>query len=190
MGRRLFLAVNPEPVLLASLEALLARLSPLHGVRWVGADSVHVTMVFLGETTEEQLEALADGCRDALKGTAPFVMEITGLGVFPDLRRPRIVWCGVGEGAEELARVNDRLWTAVAGCGFEREERHFRPHLTLGRIRDRLEGTARTQLESALGTGARIGRSRVTEVSLMESHPGSGPARYEVLERFPLGGQG
>lgn len=105
-------------------------------VRWVAAPSLHLTLVFLGEIQDGRLIPVAETLRAAASGIPPFVTALSGIGGFPGLERPRVVWVGVGEGAAEVRRLKERLDAVLDPLGFEPGERDFHPHLTLGRVKE------------------------------------------------------
>lgn len=103
-------------------------------VRWVAPASIHLTLKFLGEVEPERVEEV----RAALAGFAwergRFGYTLAEVGGFPNLRRPRVIWVGVTEGAEILIEMAARVEALAARLGFPREERRFTPHLTIGRV--------------------------------------------------------
>jgi len=103
-------------------------------IRWVPPENVHLTLKFLGELPEERVREVCSAVDGAAAGVPPFVMGVGGFGAFPSLRRPQVVWVGV-ELEPTLESLQASLEEALAGLGFPREQRPFRPHLTLGRAR-------------------------------------------------------
>jgi RNA 2',3'-cyclic 3'-phosphodiesterase len=153
------------------------------GVRWVEPRGMHLTLVFLGEVEEDLLPEIEKGIRDACVDTAAFSMKIRGTGTFPNPKRPRVYWAGI-DAPRSLLDLQARIEDAMVELGFEKEEREFRPHLTLARIKepigkDRMtDALLRFRLESE--------PMAVTEVLLMQSHLSGDGATYEALRRFPL----
>ena len=135
MSVRCFVAVDIEgPDLLDSL----VRAQDL--LRGTGADlkavereNIHLTMRFLGDVREGSLEELKGVVSEV--DFEPIRAELRGLGAFPSLRRPRVVWVGLTKGADELAEVFRRLESGLLGLGFKPEGRGFSPHITLARVR-------------------------------------------------------
>lgn len=105
-------------------------------VRWVKPHNLHFTLRFLGEISAAQVARAIVATREAVRAAAPFSVTIAGLGAFPSLERPQVVWLGTSEGAEALERVAADLNAALSAERFPPEPRPFRPHLTLGRSRD------------------------------------------------------
>ena len=105
------------------------------GVKWVPEDNFHVTLKFLGYVEPERLEAVARGVEAAVQGAKPFEVELAGVGAFPKITRPSVVWVGVTRGAQEMITLADRVDAEMAKIGFERESRPFSPHITIGRVK-------------------------------------------------------
>jgi len=98
----------------------------------VARENLHFTVKFLGEIPEETVKEIDS--RVGKLQLSGFEAEVRGVGVFPDLKRPRIVWAGVGEGSELITKSAESVIGALKGIG-QRDERGFLPHLTFGRVR-------------------------------------------------------
>jgi 2'-5' RNA ligase len=136
---RLFIAVPIPKELKEKVGRLIADLS-LSGAdyKWVVASHLHLTLAFLGETSEEKLPALEDCLSRVAAGQEPFELSFTGLGAFDSFDYPRVVWLSVGKGVEELKGVAQDLRGTLYGAGLLAEtgrQRTFQGHLTLGRMR-------------------------------------------------------
>lgn len=181
---RTFVALNLPPEertrLHASLESLRAKALP---VRWVDADALHLTVKFLGDTEGAAVEAVDDVLRKAAEKRSTISLEIGGLGGFPSLRRANVLWVGV-TGDAELASLQREIEPALSRLGFPREQRPFRPHITIGRTRTGERGLDMERLGSLVEYHARIA---VETVELMQSVLSSGGPRYETLLRRRLG---
>lgn len=154
-------------------------------VRWVQDDGFHITLKFFGETTSDRLEPIQEMIQFATSGMAPMSLSLLGGGAFPSARHPRVLRVEVAAGPD-LELLQDRLERGGEQIGFAPEGRPFRPHLTLGRVREghRLPSGAMQRL-SELGHGAPFRADRVT---LFESRPGAeGPVYAPRLEQV-LGG--
>jgi len=149
-------------------------------VRWARPESYHLTLRFLGEIAAERVAPLAAKVAEQVAGVAPFELRLAGLVAFPSPRRPRVIAVAV-EPEAPLAELARRVEAATLRAGFSPEERAFRPHLTLGRVRDR----AHPDLAAA-GTLA-AEPFRVTEVVLFRSDLDPDGAVHTPLERMPLG---
>lgn len=135
---RAFVCVAPPAEVVAGMEKFLAglrALSPHGGYKWVGREQLHLTLRFLGEAPESKVSAMDRALR-LLKTPGPFEVEIAGAGGFPNLNRPRVLWMGVSQGADALARLASLVEDAAVSAGYERETRKFRAHLTLARARE------------------------------------------------------
>jgi RNA 2',3'-cyclic 3'-phosphodiesterase len=103
-------------------------------VRWVSIESIHLTLKFLGEIDAALVPELAATLRSTTGPVRTFNLSISGLGGFPNLRSPRVIWCGLGGDLETLAALQRQVEEACGPLGFQPEDRPFHPHLTLGRV--------------------------------------------------------
>jgi 2'-5' RNA ligase len=181
---RLFVGV---PLLGAARQraaAVLANVQPLGWpVRWVRAEGLHLTLKFFGEVTTDRLAAIAELVTFATDGLPPMVQRLGGLGVFPAGSRPRVIHMEVEAGIE-LELLQDRLERGGERLGFAPEGRAFRPHVTLGRVREghRLpEGW-----EAVLGVGADGTAFVADQVVLYESQLGPAGPVYEARHAVQL----
>ena len=185
---RTFIAVDLGPAIRArcvSLQETLARAGT--DVKWVEEENLHVTLLFLGEVDDRDLPALCRAVGETCARHGGFTMSVEGVGCFPNPRRPRVVWVGVGQGQQELIALHDDLEDPLLELGcYRREERQYTPHITLGRVK----GDRPTdRLASALGrhAGWRGGEIPVREVLVLSSElTPQGPV-YTVLSRAKLG---
>ena len=102
-------------------------------IKFVEPENLHLTLKFLGEVEPHQVQEVSEIVESTT--FAPFSLTVEEVGVFPSLKRPRVVWAGIIEGVTELADVAQKTDRRLSGVGFERERRKFQPHLTLGRVR-------------------------------------------------------
>ncbi len=169
------------------LQESLARTSP--DVKWVEPENLHVTLLFLGEVEDRDVPALCRAVSEVCSRHAGFRMSVEGVGCFPNPRRPRTLWVGVGAGNAELIALHDALEPPLLALGcYRREERQYTPHITLGRVRgERSAGT----LATALAQKARwqAGETLVREVRVLSSQlTPKGPV-YATLSRGKLAGR-
>lgn len=120
-------------------------------VKWVRPENIHLTVKFLGDVNPPALEKIASAMQAAAASSAPLTLSACGLGVFPGVKKPRVIWCGLGGDVEALARLHSSLDEALAELGFEREAKKFRAHLTLGRIKGRVDPETMIDLLSRHG---------------------------------------
>ncbi len=106
-------------------------------VRWVNQENIHLTLKFLGDVQEARIEGLARAVAEVTRGTAPFEVSLSVVGVFPSMRSPRIVWVGVGEGEEPIERLQKGIEENLARIGFPKEGRKYTPHITIGRVKSK-----------------------------------------------------
>lgn len=135
MPSRCFLAVEcTTDEIINKMRALQMSLKATQAdIKCVEPENLHITLKFLGEVRDAQLDQLIKSVREVT--VEPFQMMLTGLGVFPKLNRPRVVWVGVEKGATELTKVFSDVEKKLVKMGFETERRSFHPHLTVCRIR-------------------------------------------------------
>lgn len=105
-------------------------------VKWVAPKNIHLTLKFLGETDEEKVASISDSIRKVAEKYNTVHSRLDKLGAFPNLNRPRVVWAGLSDGIDILTTVASDIETEMARLGFEKENRPFRCHLTLGRVKD------------------------------------------------------
>jgi RNA 2',3'-cyclic 3'-phosphodiesterase len=153
--------------------------SRTQAARWIPPQNLHVTMMFLGNVADDAIEPIATALASAASSAQAGSTRLEGVGAFPNPKRPRVLWVGLNDPSEVLARLAASVGDALEPLGFVREQRRFRPHVTIARIPRPtpmdLDGIAVEPLEVP-----------VREVVLMRSHLGKGSARYEALMRWPL----
>ena len=179
---RLFVAASvPDDHLAWVAERITRRRQRWPEARWTGRDNQHVTLKFLGSTPQERLEEVSSACRQTAAGHSPGPLALGELGVFPSLKRARVLWVGLEDPEHLLARLASTLSDLLAPLGFEPEKRSYAPHLTVARFRT---PTAVGKLPLvAPPPEAFLLRS----FELWRSHLSPQGARYECLESFPLG---
>lgn len=184
---RTFVAVPISEALIQSASDYQEYLKRLEApVRWVRPENLHVTLKFLGDMDPARISGVTFAVRAALASETSFTAALGGSGVFPNSRSPRVVWMGFEQGASRLSRLANRVDSAVAGLGFERETRDFRPHVTLGRVKSN-KGIA-PLLNTLEINPFEGGKMSVEEVWLMKSTLTPEGAVYEKLETFILRG--
>jgi 2'-5' RNA ligase len=188
---RLFVAIALSDAARQELAAAQARLQRLMLlVRWVEPAGAHLTLKFLGATDPVRVTAIAAALRAVAAQAAPFTLYTSAPGAFPHARRPRVLWLGLVGPLELLAALQVAVDTALAALAFPRETRPFRPHLTLGRVR---EGAAISDPGALAAAFAALGRRPaaplpVAALCLMRSELQRGGAHYTPLAILPFGG--
>jgi 2'-5' RNA ligase len=178
---RAFVAVFPPPEI---REALLgaARELPVAGpVRWVRPENVHLTLKFLGDVSKEDLLDRVAEALEAVSGRhEPFEAEPSAFGAFPSEGRARILWAGIGGGSDRLRALAEDVEDSIEPLGFEREDRAYTPHLTLGRAR------ARPVVLEAVETPSTAPSFTVRNMELVQSVLGGAGVTYSTLATYPL----
>ena len=137
MNLRCFIAIDIAAQTRNELRELIGILKQCGGdIKWVIPENVHVTLKFLGDTAEEMLPKISASLSAVISSYKPFSVKVHGTGVFPNRRNPRVVWVGL-EDSEILKSVNGDIENAMSAFGYEKDDREFRPHLTIGRVSSR-----------------------------------------------------
>ncbi len=179
---RLFLAAPvPERQLAWVAEQTEALVALWPGARWVPTENQHVTLKFLGSTAPDLLDAVATRCGEIATAHAPSPLRLSGLGVFPNPRRARVLWVGLDDRSALLASLAAALDAALEPLGFASEGRAFTPHLTLARFKAPLRLNELPKLADPPAA------FRLGGFDLWRSHLGRAGASYERLVHFPLG---
>ena len=183
---RLFFAIELDDAAREAAAAVareLRRRPGGDGVRWVRTEALHVTLRFLGNVEAARVPALTESVRREVAPLAAFASRLGAAQLFPTPRRPRVVAIGLSP-EEPIARLAAAVERGVVGAGFEPEERPFRAHLTLGRVRER-----RFPEVHDLGV-AEAREFQVREAVLFRSELLPSGARHTPLERLSLVGSG
>ena len=160
-------------------------------LRWVSPNSIHLTLKFLGELPEESVAGIMKAIDEAVRGVAPFELELNGLGVFPLTRAPRVFWAGIGGDVDSLKNLQANVDVALGLLGYEEESREFTAHLTLARVRDDATPQERQALGELVAASRLASRAYFTavETCLMRSElKPTGPV-YTRLAATPLVGR-
>lgn len=177
---RLFVGLPiPDPVQ-SDLRTLLNRLRPLADFRWTAIENLHVTMKFIGEFAEARVDELI-GALSHVSMPSPVEIAVRGLGWFPNPHHPRVFWAGV-DGGHSLRTLASAIDQATSRLGIATEERQFRPHLTLARLKE-----GKTTLEAIRRGVAALdsqdfGSFRPAGFVLYNSSQG----KYTRLAEFPI----
>ncbi|MEE8219131.1 MAG: RNA 2',3'-cyclic phosphodiesterase [bacterium] len=185
---RAFIAVDvPPPVQEALGELQRAMEEAGLKARWIRPQDVHVTLAFLGNVPAEQVPELRAAMEEAAQGAGPMEVRVGGVGAFPNERWPRVIWVGFEEPTGGLAALHKRLEAALVPLGYEPEDRPFRPHLTVARIKvPARAGRVVHALEAHKDVD--FGKITIDRIVLYQSTlKPTGPA-YTVLEEVALGG--
>jgi RNA 2',3'-cyclic 3'-phosphodiesterase len=105
---------------------------------WVKPGNVHLTLKFLGDVPKNRIEAVNQALKNVASNHPPFSMQIRGIGAFPNMARPRVIWSSVKSGAKEAAELARDINIELSRCGFPLDNKKFNPHLTLARLKSRI----------------------------------------------------
>ena len=132
---RSFLAIElPKPIL-RKIEEVQADLRSAHAdVRWVSPEKIHLTLKFFGNIEESRIDSIFKSIEESVRSTSPFSLEVRGVGAFPSMKSPRVIWLGL-ENGQSLTSLQKQIETQLEKIGFQSEDRPFHPHLTLGRTK-------------------------------------------------------
>jgi 2'-5' RNA ligase len=176
---RAFIALNLGEPCRAEIAAAIAPLFCAGlPVRWVDPSAYHVTLKFLGQVPETDVERVSDALSTVARAHAPLAVRLTGAGAFPDVRRPAVFWLGVAPDAR-LTALQQAVEDVIAPLGYPTERRPFHPHVTLGRTRRDARPGALRAAESLLRDVAYDATIDIDTVDLMQSLSSPQGARYE-----------
>ncbi|MFC1726821.1 RNA 2',3'-cyclic phosphodiesterase, partial [candidate division KSB1 bacterium] len=111
------------------------------GIKWVKSDNIHITLKFLGNIEEKMVLQLKEAIERSVENVSPFEIEVKGEGCFPNVNRPRVVWVGVDKGKDIISETVLKIENECSKLGFDRENRPYRPHLTVGRVKKIIKST-------------------------------------------------
>ena len=171
-------------LLIARIEGELRQVGA--AVKWVRPDNVHVTLKFLGNISEADVDGLTDVLGRSLAESAAFDVVLARVGTFPEGHKlPRVIWVGLEDGKDALCDAAATVEAACASLGFEAEERQFKPHLTIGRVR-----RGSPYLKELAHRVAQLEfnplKVHVDRVNLMRSRLSPKGPTYTVLSSFAL----
>jgi 2'-5' RNA ligase len=190
---RAFIAIPLPTPLLDKLDALQRRLerqTPPRSVRWVRGQGIHLTLKFLGDTPTEKLPEIEQALAAVARHAPACTFTAEGLGCFPNLRRPRVIWVGINESTGRLEALQNAIEEVMTPLDYPPEKRGFSPHLTLGRMGQRAsrddaaqvgEVVARTTIEP-------LAEVAVDRFALIRSVLKPAGAEYTTLQEFLLEG--
>lgn len=187
---RTFIALDLPPAAQESIEKQTKHLRQTLGddvIRWVPIHNLHLTLRFLGVTPTSHLEFLKQTLTQAAATCSQFDLQIGGLGSFPTPKRPRVIWVGL-HAPTGLNSMQQKIEESAVRLGYEKEERPFSPHLTLGRVRQGipsqdLQKISNTLMSIQLGN---IGIARVDSIHLYQSDLHADGSVYTKLFSAPL----
>ena len=188
--QRLFVAVTLPAEAREAIARLIhaLRAADVSGLRLVNPEGVHLTLKFLGNVDRSRVSVLTDALDAVGEGAAPFALQLSGVGAFPERRSPRVLWAGVKGDTEPLTALARRVDDACSTLGFSRERRPFSPHLTLARLRETAPSHERQRSATIIKD---IGLATTQPFSVQAFHlvrstlTPSGPI-YETVHTIPI----
>lgn len=182
---RTFIAIDLPPAIQETLDKQTTRLRQILGddlVRWIPSQNMHLTLKFLGNLPLSHLDFFKRMLTQAAESNPQFDLQISGLGSFPNSKRPRVLWAGIYAPAG-LTSLQKMIEDGATRLGYNKEERPFSPHLTLARVRQGISAQGLHKVSTALSTFqlGKIGIARVDSVHLYQSDLHSEGSNYTKL---------
>ncbi|MCI0714591.1 MAG: RNA 2',3'-cyclic phosphodiesterase [Chloroflexi bacterium] len=178
---RLFIALELNPAVQSALETPLQTLQSIPGskaVRWTPLKNIHLTLKFLGDTPDTQVDEIQAAIESAGEDISALDLTIQGVGVFPNPKRPRVVWLGLEDHSKQLKRLQRNIEQRMEPLGFAPEQRSFSPHLTVGRVKKNADmpavaklGEAVAQIDAGINIGWPCEAISLVKSDLLPSGP-------------------
>ena len=183
---RCFIAIEiPEPIQnrLVRIQEMLRK--QIQKASWVKPGNIHLTLKFLGDIAPDDLGSIGRALEAATNGHHSFSLQIGGVGAFPALARPRVIWVGVKAGSERVSSLAQDINSALNNRGFAVDTKKFNPHLTIGRLKEKvnLSRYANEYRQYDRINGAEM---TVNTISLIQSQLHSKGAIYSTLQSYSL----
>ena len=183
---RCFIAIEiPEAIQnqLARIQGTLR--NQIQKASWVKPSNIHLTLKFLGDVDPEDLESIGEAIEGVAIRHRSFSLRIGGLGAFPNFARPRVIWTGVKVGGERVSAIAQDINMALSDFGFSLDTKKFNPHLTIARLKERIDLRPYTnqyrQYDRIDGAGM-----SVDTISLIQSQLHPTGAIYSTLRSYSL----
>lgn len=186
MKIRTFIAIDvPEKIKdeIFEIEKELIK-SAGEGIKWEGKEKFHITLKFLGDVNEEAINSIHQVLNESLNGFGKFSVVYKGIGAFPDLKNPRVIWIGCEDPTGKLFELQKIVEEKMSELGFEREDKEYHPHITLGRVKKAKNISNLIKKIESINFEARTGE--VEEVLIMKSDLKPSGSVYSVLRKIKL----
>ena len=192
MEIRLFLAFDLPPDIMGPVTQFSREIkrSPLN-VKWVNVKNMHLTVLFMGNIKNDKISEIEKIIEKVCTRYGKFDLSLRGIGVFPNRRRPRVIWMGLEGDLERMSFFRDALQKQLRPFGIRQEKRRFKPHLTIGRFRKIKNNITDSFLEDILNQNKDISSAVAVldRVSLIRSELRPTGAEYTQLNSWSLSGK-
>jgi len=183
---RTFISIEIPEEIKNNIEKLINELKLiLTPIKWVDKKNLHITLKFLGWVEDEKMEPIEKCITECAKGFKPFTLSFAGMGAFPDLKHARVIWIGTKDGSGNAKEMADCIERKASKKGFREEEREFSSHLTIGRIKEKIDAGAVSKFVSE-HENSEFGSFNVEYVSIMKSTLRRTGPIYEEVKRIKL----
>ncbi|MBE0425519.1 MAG: RNA 2',3'-cyclic phosphodiesterase [Nitrospirae bacterium] len=180
MSLRCFIAIGITEPIKKDIGEIIGLLTKYDvDVKWVIPENIHITLKFLGNTPDVLLPKIKSSLSDIISYYKPFYIKIYGTGVFPNRKHPRVIWVGV-KNTDILAKIKNGIEESMESLGYQKEDKEFNPHLTLGRVRSQ-KGIHNVIAELDNFKEKDFGTIRVEGIKMMKSDLKPGGAKYSCL---------
>jgi RNA 2',3'-cyclic 3'-phosphodiesterase len=185
MYLRCFIAIEIPEAIKQGISEIIDLLKKYNiDIKWVKSENLHITLKFLGNTQDNLLQKIQESLFNIVLSYEPFYIKIYTTGVFPNRRNPRIIWVGI-EDSDMLEKIKIDIEDSMALLGFQKENKGFKPHLTLGRVRSQ-KGIINLINELDNFKNKDFGNIYVKDIKLMKSVLKPTGAEYSCLYEIPL----
>lgn len=186
MVLRCFIAIEIPETIRKSISDIIDGLKKSGSdVKWVADENIHITLQFLGETEESVIPAIKEALDKILAPYSPFYIKITDIGCFPDRRRPRVIWVGMEE-SQTLINLRKDIAEELVKFGYQKEERGFTPHVTIGRVKSNKNMNKLLKRIDEVKT-TRFSDFQAQHITLMKSELKPSGAKHYSLAEIPFG---
>jgi 2'-5' RNA ligase len=183
---RTFISIEIPEEIKNNIEKLINELKlVLTPIKWVEKKNLHITLKFLGWVADDKLAPIEKCVTECAKGFKPFTLSFAGIGAFPDMKHPRVIWIGTKDGSDKAREIADCIENEASKKGFRGEEREFSPHLTIGRIKEKIDAGAVLKSVSE-HENSEFGSFNVEHISIMKSTLRRTGPIYEEIKKVRL----
>lgn len=181
---RTFIAIEISDALRQKIAGVQEKLKKeKERVSWTKPGNIHVTLKFLGDVEENEINAIVEAVERAVGSFNSFILSVKNIGAFPNLRRPRVFWVGIENPPVQLTQIFEKIEDELNQIGFPKETRKFSPHLTIGRVRSPISDGFIEKFKKETFEGGKV---RVEEIVVMKSDLKPTGAVYTPLKKVKL----